>query len=71
MECLWFGDVDGAFFDFDNIAKNRKIKYAMLPDSVSSKLANTSELKIPQKVPREIRILSADIAIVSSNILSR
>lgn len=66
MECLWFGDVDGAFFDFDNIAKNRKIKYAMLPDSVSSKLANTSELKIPQKVPREIRILSADIALMSS-----
>jgi hypothetical protein len=40
MEALWFGDEDGAFFDFNSISKNRRIKYPMLPDKFSSLLGN-------------------------------
>ena len=26
MECLWFGDTDGAFFTFDDISNRRRLK---------------------------------------------
>lgn len=64
---LWWGGADGAFFDFDTVAKNRKIVYPMLPDRLSSKLPSCSELRIPQKVNGELRILSADIALIASH----
>lgn len=67
MEAMWFGDEDGAFFDFDSVSKNRRIKYAMLPDKLSSLLGNSLKVKIPQKQNGEKRILSADIALMSSN----
>lgn len=64
-EALWYGNTDGAFFDYNSISKNRKIKYPMLPDKLSSKLSS-QHLKIPQKQNGEIRIMSADIALMSS-----
>ena len=67
MEAMWFGDEDGAFFDFDSISKNRRIKYAMLPDKLSGLLGNNQKVKIPQKQNGEKRILSADVALMSSN----
>lgn len=65
MEAVFFGSEEGAFFDFNSISKNRHIKYPMLPESIASKL-NASQLRIPQKQNGEIRILSADIALMSS-----
>lgn len=62
----WFGSAEGAFFEFDTIAKNRHIKYPMLPDKLANKLGNNKLLKIPKKVNGEVRILSADIALMSS-----
>ena len=67
MEAIWFGDEDGAFFDFDSISKNRRIKYAMLPDKLSGLLGNNQKVKIPQKQNGEKRILSADVALMSSS----
>ena len=67
MEAMWFGDEDGAFFDFDSISKNRRIKYAMLPDKLSGLLGNNQKVKILQKQNGEKRILSADVALMSSN----
>lgn len=68
MEAVWFGDEDGAFFDFDSISKNRRIKYAMLPDKLSGLLGrNNQKVKIPQKQNGEKRILSADVALMSSS----
>lgn len=67
MEAMWFGDEDGAFFDFDSISKNRRIKYAMLPDKLSGLLGNNQKVRIPQKQNGERRILSADVALMSSN----
>lgn len=65
-EALWYGNTDGSFFDYNSIAKNRKIKYPMLPDNVANKLNNASQIKIQPKQNGEIRILSADIALMSS-----
>ena len=67
MEAMWFGDEDGAFFDFDSISKNRRIKYAMLPDKLSGLLGNNQKVKILQKQNGEKRILSADVALMSSS----
>lgn len=66
MEALWFGDEDGAFFDFNSISKNRRIKYPMLPDKYSSLLTTPQKVKIPPKQNGEKRVLSADIALMSS-----
>ena len=64
---LWYGNSDGAFFDYNNISKNRKIKYPMLPDKLAAKLGSSSYVRIPPKTNGEIRILSVDIALMSSN----
>ena len=65
-EALWYGDTDGSFFDYNSIAKNRKIKYPMLPDKLAAKLSNSQLIRITPKQNGEIRILSADIALMSS-----
>lgn len=65
MEAIFYGSGEDAFFDFDSIAKNRKIKYPMLPDKISS-MISSNEVKITQKQKGEVRILSADIALMSS-----
>lgn len=66
MGAEFYGSADGAFFDFDSISKNRRIKHPMLPDKLSSKLGNSQLVRIPQKQNGEIRIISADIALMSS-----
>lgn len=65
MEAMFYGSAEDAFFDFDSISKNRNIKYPLLPDSLSSKLSSPL-VRIPPKQNGEIRILSADIALMSS-----
>ena len=66
MECLWFGDVDGTFFDFDTVSKNRKILYPMLPDEIAAKLTDTKKVRITPKQNGEKRILSVDLALMAS-----
>lgn len=63
MECLWFGDTEGAFFTFDDISNRRKLKTAVYPPSLTGASRN---LKIPDLVPNERRILSVDIALMAS-----
>ena len=66
MEAMWLGGEVGAFFNFDSISKSRHIKYPMLPDELSLKVGNSQKVKIPPKQLGEKRILSADIALMSS-----
>lgn len=66
MDAMWYGSAEDAFFDFDSISKNRRIKYPMLPEHMSSKI-NSPLVRIPVKQNGEVRILSADIALMSSN----
>jgi len=65
-EAKWIGTGDGTFFDFATVAKNRKIKYPMLPDRLANKVGNNAKVRIVPKVNGEKRILSADIALMSS-----
>lgn len=66
MDALWFGDTDGSFFEFNSISKNRRIKYPMLPDRLANLVSHNPKIKISPKQANEIRILSADIALMSS-----
>lgn len=63
---LFYGVADGSFFDYDSISKNRKIPYPMLPEKYAALLGNTSKIRIQPKQAGEVRILSADIALMSS-----
>ena len=65
-EALWYGNTDGSFFDYNSISKNRRIKYPMLPDKLAAKVNNSQNVRIQPKQNGEIRILSADIALMSS-----
>lgn len=66
MEALWFGDEGGTFFDFHTVSKNRKIQYPMLPDKLSAKIGGDKRFRIPPKQVGEVRIISADIALMAS-----
>lgn len=63
---LFYGVADGSFFDYDSISKNRKILYPMMPDRYATLLGNNNKVRIAQKQAGELRILSADIALMSS-----
>jgi len=65
MGAEWFGDDEGSFFNFDDIAKNRQINYVWLPPELSAKLGD-AKFRIPIKQANETRILSADIALMPS-----
>lgn len=66
MECLFFGQSDGGLYSFDEIDKNRKIAYPLLPKSDKLKLSD-KRLLLQPKLPGEVRIISADIALMSSS----
>lgn len=55
-----------AFFDFNSIAKTRKIKYPVLPNDVSAKLKSDPLVRIQPKQPGERRLISVDIALMAS-----
>lgn len=66
MDALWYGSDGDSFFDSTSISKNRRIKYPMLPDKICSKITGGSPMRIQPKQNGEMRILSADIALMSS-----
>lgn len=65
MEALFFRKGDGGLYNFDDIDKNRIIKYPYFPSSSDVRLPD-KRLYVPSKREGEIRILSADIALMSS-----
>lgn len=65
MDAMWYGTEEGAFFNYESISKNRKIRYPMLPDNLSNKVQGQA-LRIQPKGAGVVRILSADIALMSS-----
>ena len=66
MEANFWGSSVGSFFEYEDIAKNRHISYAMYPDEIASKLPGVNGVKVKPKQPGEIRLLSADIALMAS-----
>jgi len=66
MGAMFWGGGDGSFFDYNTVSKNRHVQYAMLPSHLSEKLGNSQYIRIQPKRVGEVRILSADIALMSS-----
>lgn len=64
MGCMPFGDTDGAFFKFDDISNCRKLKNAVYSPIAIGNL--NKNIKIPDLVTNERRILSVDIALMAS-----
>lgn len=62
-ECKWLGATEGGLFQFDDINKMRVIEKAFYAPNIS--LA-TSNIDIPKKKNGEKRVLTADIALMSS-----
>lgn len=62
MECLFYGESDGAFFKYDDISKCRKIKNAFLPLEQYQKRG----VNVPELSPNERRIMSVDVALMAS-----
>ena len=65
MEALFYSQGSGGLYSFDEIDKNRKLLYPLFPKSSVLKLTD-KRLMLPPKLPGEIRIISADIALMSS-----
>ena len=63
MECLFFGDTEGAFFSFGDVSQRRKLQTALYPQSL---VGNGRNLKIPDLVTNERRIMSVDVALMAS-----
>lgn len=66
MECLFIGQGNGGLYSFDDIDKNRRIMYPLFPKTDEFKLTD-KRLVLPPKLPGEIRVVSADIALMSSS----
>lgn len=66
MKAEFWGVGDGSFFDYATVSKNRHIKYPMLPAAMASKLGNSNLIRIQPKQLGEIRLLSVDVALMSS-----
>lgn len=62
MESLFYGESDGAFFKYNDIAARRKIKNSFLP----LELYQQRDIAIPRLAAGEERILSVDVALMSS-----
>lgn len=63
MDCLFFGDTEGAFFSFDDIGCRRTLQTAVYPPS----FINNKTYKMPELATNERRIMSVDVALMASN----
>lgn len=62
---FWSG-ANGTLYAYDEISSARKIKYAYFPPEISG-LISDKRIKIPPKMHNEVRIVSADIALMQSS----
>lgn len=65
MCALFWSQASSGLYSFDEIDKNRVIQHPFYPRNITNKHPDKM-LKIPPKRPGEIRILSADIALMAS-----
>ena len=62
MDALFYGESDNSFFKYDDLNVMRKIKKAFYP----LEIYKTHNIKPPEVMPNERRILSVDVALMSS-----
>lgn len=65
MNAEFWAGADGALYSYDEISPTRRLKYAFLPPEISG-LISDKRIKIPPKMHNEVRVLSADIALMQS-----
>lgn len=65
MCALWFSEADGSLYSYEDISKCRQLKYPWLPKKLRIGIKG-KQVEIPRKADNEKRILSADIALMSS-----
>ena len=64
-EALWYSDNDGGLYNYSDISRTCKIDYPMLPASIAQTI-HDGRFAIRPKARDEIRILSADLALMGS-----
>lgn len=62
MGAEWYGDTDGAFFRFDDLSQQRKLKTAFYPLSIYK----NHQIKPLELATNERRVLSVDVALLAS-----
>ena len=62
---FWSG-ADGALYSYDVVSPARRIKYAFYPSRLANLLSD-KRIKVPPKMHNEVRIISADIALMQSS----
>ena len=62
MMSLWFEDSDGSLFKYEDLNARRVLKNIYLPLDIYA----THRIKIPDLQPREVRVLSVDVALMAS-----
>lgn len=65
MGCLFYGENERAFFNYENLINIRCVKQAIYPRDIY-RLIGDGPVKYPQRTAGEIRILTADIAVMGS-----
>lgn len=65
MGALFYGENENAFFDYESLLKIRRIKQALYPKEMYLKHSDKI-IKYPQKTAGEIRMVTADIAVMGS-----
>jgi len=64
-ECLWYGESEDAYFNYEELVYARKVQNAFYLPTTTDNLP-TKELRLPIKQNGEIRIVVADIAVMGS-----
>lgn len=62
MESVFYGESDGAFYKYNELSNQRKIKNAFLPLDMYDKRG----INVPDLAPQERRIMSVDVALMAS-----
>lgn len=66
MEALFYSDTEGSLFTHEDVNANRNLSTVYYPPEMISNLQAFKLPKIPELLPHERRILSADIALLAS-----
>lgn len=66
MEAMFWGENLNSFFKYEEVQKNRTLQKVYYPQEIRD-LLGEKVLKIPNKIKDEIRVVSADIAVMGGN----
>ena len=64
-ECLWWGEAENSFFKYAELENARKISKAMYPAEIYHEISDKL-ISYEEKEPDEIRIVTMDVAVMSS-----